>query len=601
MRYRRYWVSFCISILLAAAFFLCSGSAYAGELPSGSDATLEPQAVTDTVAPSLPASDDVQGEDSVPANAVSDEQQPDDPADDDVIDDEIPAPAQPLPAETPDTNDTPAPANQPADEEVLPDEPDTPDAPAAAVISGTDEPAPVSIETEPVDAPPENGWYDNDGVTLYYADGSPVTGFRTIDGAIYYFGGDGALLDTEGWNTVDGKRIYIRGGQLVTGIVRIGKDVMLFDESGVFTAYNGEYTFTDPARGTTDKYLFKDGVAAAGKTTVGSNEVLYDSLGRLVSEDGWKTILDPAGGEKTYYVYNGRLASGFVPLDGELTYFQSGIASTANGLQKISGATYYLENGCVRTGMIYVGSNLYFFDPANGGQMKTGWLKLFDSSYYAESTGIIKRSGIFAAGTNFYISDQNGALRYGWIKLGDYYYYTGSDGVMRRNTTVDGYKLDGSGKRIDIYSVTLAAVAKAAPSGSNADKLKACFNWLVKNCSYKRDYTDPLTLSGNWREQYAMEMLQNHQGNCYRYACAFAYMAEALGYDASVMVGRVSAVGGGTTPHAYTQIKINGVTYICDANLQSTRPSLNWYMLKQSGYHYYFVKVKSFDVTLPKN
>ena len=41
---------------------------------------------------------------------------------------------------------------------------------------------------------------------------------------------------------------------------------------------------------------------------------------------------------------------------------------------------------------------------------------------------------------------------------------------------------------------------------------------------------------------------------------------------------------------------VNGKTYVCDANLQQTRPQYNWYMITYGNYHYTFKKVKTYDV-----
>lgn len=84
--------------------------------------------------------------------------------------------------------------------------------------------------------------------------------------------------------------------------------------------------------------------------------------------------------------------------------------------------------------------------------------------------------------------------------------------------------------------------------------------------------------TGNWSIPFAKEMYQNGGGNCYRYAALFCWLAKAAGYDAGVVAGSCPRRGGGTTAHGWTEIYMNGQTYICDPDMQHEVPSRNWYM-----------------------
>ncbi len=467
-------------------------------------------------------------------------------------------------------------------------------------------PAETEDEAKVLGVSVEDGWNTIEGATFYFKNGEPLKGYQRIDGSLFYFENDsGRLISDEGFTDIDDSRVYSESGRLLTGVNHVDGKILYFDENGGFTEKDGTLSLSDNNRGTDNEYYLVDGEAFVGVMEINGDKILFDNMGRRVTEDGWKTVLDPTtGAAADYFVYEGKVADGFIECADGMRYFKSGVAIDKTGWEKINGSDYYFENGIVRTGMQYVDNSCYFLSPDDNGEKQTGWLELYGSKYYADSSGVIQRDKLFDAGGLSYIADQNGALRYGWITLGKDEYYAWSSGALAKNTTVDGVKLDSNGRKViipedsEVIRLAKKLIEAAAPSSaSNAEKLRLSFNYIVKNCTYKRDYTDPLTLSGDWREKYAIEMFKTHLGNCYRYASAFAYVAEALGYDARVTVGKVSAVGGGLTPHAVTEVIVNGKTYVCDANLQKSRPSYDWYMMTYSSYHYTFKKGKTFDVT----
>lgn len=107
-------------------------------------------------------------------------------------------------------------------------------------------------------------------------------------------------------------------------------------------------------------------------------------------------------------------------------------------------------------------------------------------------------------------------------------------------------------------------------------QLLAAWNWLLNYASYKRTYETP---SGDWTQQYAQEILTSGQGNCYRYAAAFAYLAKEIGCDVKVVTGQINAARGGVTPHAWCVITVNGTEYICDPDMADAKNSPNAYYM----------------------
>lgn len=106
--------------------------------------------------------------------------------------------------------------------------------------------------------------------------------------------------------------------------------------------------------------------------------------------------------------------------------------------------------------------------------------------------------------------------------------------------------------------------------------LRSCYNWVVNNMSYQSLGVPSLPSGYTSRSQwYAIKAFSEHRGNCYCYAAAFYYLAKNLGYNAEYVEGRVTAVGGGYTPHGW--VVINGA-YICDPEAQDEIGRYNFYM-----------------------
>ena len=103
-----------------------------------------------------------------------------------------------------------------------------------------------------------------------------------------------------------------------------------------------------------------------------------------------------------------------------------------------------------------------------------------------------------------------------------------------------------------------------------------CYNWVVNNMSYQSLGIPSLQSGYSSRSQwYAIKAFSEHRGNCYCYAAAFYYLAKNLGYNAEYVEGRVTAAGGGYTPHGW--VVINGA-YICDPEAQDEIRGYNFYM-----------------------
>lgn len=85
-------------------------------------------------------------------------------------------------------------------------------------------------------------------------------------------------------------------------------------------------------------------------------------------------------------------------------------------------------------------------------------------------------------------------------------------------------------------------------------------------------------LADSMTSSFAKEMVRNGGGNCYRFASLFSWLARGLGYSTNVVSGWVPSYSAGQAPHGWTEVYVDGATYICDPDNVQFYPSVNWYM-----------------------
>lgn len=263
----------------------------------------------------------------------------------------------------------------------------------------------------------------------------------------------------------------------------------------------------------------------------------------------------------------------------------------------------------------------------DGTVLKNNWLEMNGLKWHFDKNGILQ-TGLVPVGKKTYLLFANGLYGNGWQQIGDGIYYFNSDGSMAKNTTVDGFKIGADGKVVFTQAQLSAAAAATTAQAPAADasvaaastqanvlsqgvtnqalantvmnilgqiitpgmtddqKLLACYNYVIDTTSYKRTYETP---AGDFTGQYAMDIFTTHQGNCFRYASAFAYLAKGCGFDVSVVTGNIRAARGGVTPHGWAVINIGGVQYIFDPDMADAKPVYRNTMFKVT-YEQYPVK-----------
>ena len=159
---------------------------------------------------------------------------------------------------------------------------------------------------------------------------------------------------------------------------------------------------------------------------------------------------------------------------------------------------------------------------------------------------------------------------YGWNNVNGKRYYFYSNGIMAKNTYINGYQITASGAMsntaLNLQNKIKSIINNNTKSTQTQEqKLKSCYDYVSKSYSYK--HYNNFKNTSDWQMNYAYRMINDYKGNCYMYAAAFAFMARELGYDAKCIPGRVTSAGGGYIPHCWVEIKINGVNYMFDTEL----------------------------------
>ena len=148
--------------------------------------------------------------------------------------------------------------------------------------------------------------------------------------------------------------------------------------------------------------------------------------------------------------------------------------------------------------------------------------------------------------------------------------------------TVSVEVIDAAGNVVASASNTInMTLSEDAELDAKLDALAQRYDTLWKAYSYIAEFryiSGSKYPSGNWSVGFAKEMLYNNGGNCYRYAALMEWMAKALGYEAKAIAGYIPAMLGGYSPHGWTEIYIDGNTYICDAESYYEYPTRDFFL-----------------------
>lgn len=289
-----------------------------------------------------------------------------------------------------------------------------------------------------------NGLVKSGKYTYYYSSGKKITGWKKVNGKIYYFRKEASgskpkgsmvtgwlsigsrkyyfsskgVMQT-GWKTIKNKNYYFRPtgkanimGSMYTGFKKIGKDRFLFKADGSATVgwktyKNKRYFFSN------SKKLGTRGRALTGWKTIGKYRYYFSSTG-VLQKNKWIS--------KKYYVdSNGRMLKSTITPDGYKVNAKGVKTGKAKGWVKSGGKYYYYVSGKKVTGWKTIGGKRYYF--SKSGVRQNGLKKIGSYKYYFKS----------------------GVMQKGWQTISGKKYYFQSNGRMAVNTTINGIKIGSDG------------------------------------------------------------------------------------------------------------------------------------------------------------
>ena len=231
----------------------------------------------------------------------------------------------------------------------------------------------------------------------------------------------------------------------------------------------------------------------------------------------------------------------------------------ADTWQRINGRWYcFDEYGYMRTGWILDGSWYYC---GSDGALVTGWVQDNGSWYYMYNNGTMALGWVKVDGAWYYMN-YDGTMATGWHEENGAWYYLLENGMMATGKiTVDGttYSFNANGMMItDSYAMDLARNVL----NSVGWDLYSAYKWSVNLPFVWED-------SGRSVEEAAIFGFTKGKGDCLAKASTFCLMARLLGFNCIVIYGSVPYASGGTGNHAWTEITVDGVTYVCDPEFES--------------------------------
>lgn len=236
------------------------------------------------------------------------------------------------------------------------------------------------------------------------------------------------------------------------------------------------------------------------------------------------------------------------------------------GLKKRSnGKYYYYVNGKrLRNSWKVIKGKRYYF--TKGGSAATGSWKIKGVRYIFNAKGQLAKTGkttLVKVGEKSYLANAKGRPLTGWQIYKNKLYYANSKGMVLKNVTKDGIKLTKTGAAKSGVNTNLKmkvmAVIKSITndSMSQSQKLRACWEYVVDGNFYYASVYPNLEKRG-WQKRLALTMLNTKGGNCYGFACAFAALAEEIGYEPYVICGKVLGTRDGSadgyTRHSWVMI-----------------------------------------------
>lgn len=223
---------------------------------------------------------------------------------------------------------------------------------------------------------------------------------------------------------------------------------------------------------------------------------------------------------------------------------------------------------------------------ADGNWAINSWVEANGHRYHTGENGALQTGMMDIEGQTYYFYG-TGEAAVGWTTIGNDLYYFNANGAMAKNTSVNGCAvgsdgklqktLDESGNAKQTAAVNNILASIITPGMTEEDKLLACYNHVINASSYKRTYETP---TADWTGTFGWEILTTGEGNCFRYASAYASLLKGLGYDARVATGYIGNRKGGLSPHGWTEVRIGDTWYVFDTEMHDAKNGTKNYYFK---------------------
>ena len=235
--------------------------------------------------------------------------------------------------------------------------------------------------------------------------------------------------------------------------------------------------------------------------------------------------------------------------------------------------------------------NVIKLQNADGTWAVNTWVDEFGHRYHTGENGALQAGWTEIDGQTYFFYG-TGAMATGWTTIGTDIYYFDENGMLARDTAINGCivgsdgkllkTLDEEGKAQQTAVVEGILASIITPEMTEEEKLRACYDYMVNTHTYKRTYETP---TADWTGTFGWEILTSGQGNCFRFASAYASLLRGLGYDARVATGKIGSSRGGLAPHGWTEVLIGDTWYIFDTEMQyATKGRKDYYFKTYATY-----------------
>lgn len=198
--------------------------------------------------------------------------------------------------------------------------------------------------------PPLQGWQEQAGHTYYYTDGTPHTGWLSLEGKQYYFREDGRQYT--GWLELQEGRYFFLSDGMITG----------------WKTINGNRY-----------YFLSDGTLASGAVEI--EGILHHFSKEGTPLTGWQE----KDGSRCYLNSDGAVHTGWLEED-EKRWYLGKNGTPALGWLEIDGQRYHMdEDGTAHVGWLYTQDGTYYFRA--DGTMAQGRTETDRGIRYFASTG----------------------------------------------------------------------------------------------------------------------------------------------------------------------------------------------------------------------